>query len=226
MTVPVTVFDLDGTLTRRDTSLGFLRFVAGGRRLAEGVVRAGLGSCTELVRAWRGERGGGGVGGVGGRWEALLHQRVMAATLVGRNREELEEAGNRFAERIVADRLRDGARERIRAHRDAGERLVLASASLELYVAPLARLLGIDAAVATRAEFVGGKATGRILGLPCWGTEKLRRVRAVLAPGEEIVRAYGDNPGDAELLAAAREAVWVSGNPFTRPGAVAPGRSG
>ena len=208
---PVVVFDLDGTLTRYDTSFPFLRAVAGRGRTRLGVAWAWGWAIPDYLGAVVAEAGGGdgALGGVRGRWEGVAHQRVAAWTLRGRSRASLEEAGVSFARTVVSGGLRPDALGRIQGHLDAGHRLVMASASLDLYVEPVAALLGFDASVSTRVAFRDGLATGRFGTPVCWGEEKLRRVRAALAPGEEILHAYGDSPGDRPLLEAARHATWV-----------------
>jgi len=210
VSAPVVVFDLDGTLTLRDTSLPFVRMTAGPRAARVGLLAAGAWAAADLAAAlwaeWLGPPPR--LGGVSGRWEGRLHARVIAHALRGRTRAELEEAGARFAETTLQGNLRADARGRIEGHRRQGHRLVLASASLETYVEPLARRLGFEVAVGTRLELQDGVATGRVVGLPCWGAEKLRRVRAALG-GDEITHAYGDGRGDRALLAAARHATVV-----------------
>lgn len=204
------VFDLDGTLTRRDTSLPFLRFVGSGGDLARALVVAAVFSGPDLWSTWRGQGAGGSVslGSVVGRWEARLHERAVSAVVRGRAEAELSALGERFAP-VVEDEVLEGARSRIRDHATRGHRLVLASASLEIYVRPLAALLGFADAVGTRLEFRGGLATGRFDGRPCWGEEKLRRVEALLGGDPVIDFAYGDSPGDEALLRAARSGRWV-----------------
>jgi len=212
VSAPVVVFDLDGTLTLRDTSLPFVRLAAGPRAARVGLLAAGVWAIPDLAASlwaeWLGPPPR--LGGVSGRWEGRLHQRVIAHALRGRTRAELEEAGARFADLTLEGNLRADARGRIEEHGGQGHRLVLASASLDTYVEPLARRLGFDVAVGTRLELRDGVATGRVVGLPCWGAEKLRRVREALgADGAEIASAYGDGRGDRALLAAARHATVV-----------------
>lgn len=208
----VVVFDLDGTLTTVDTSLPFLRHAAGEARVRAGMLWGAVWAVPDLAASWAAERvmHGPRVGGVRGRWEGASHQRVAAISLCGRPRGEVEAAGEAFARVVVEGLLRPDARGRIEGHRARGHFLVMASASLDAYVEPLAALLGFNAAVATRLEYRDGAATGRFLGLPCWGAEKLRRVHELLGQEAQVIHhAYGDSPGDGALLEAALNPVWV-----------------
>ncbi len=211
MSAPVVVFDLDGTLTLRDTSVPFLRLAAGPRAMRTALLAAAARALPDLAASlweeWLGPPPR--LGGVEGRWEGRLHERMVARTLRGRSRLELDEAARRFADRTLAENLRADARGRIGEHRVRGHRLLLASASLEIYLEPLRDGLRLDGAVGTRLEFVEGVATGRFLGLPCWGAEKLRRVREAIGPDGDIAYVYGDARGDRAVLAAARHGIVV-----------------
>jgi phosphatidylglycerophosphatase C len=207
----VVVFDLDGTLTKRDISVPFLGFIAGGWSTLLGLVSAGAWAIPDLNRALAAERRAsrGRLGSARGRWEGLLHERVVAQTLRGRSRSELETAAERFAHARLRNALRADARDRLDGHLRRGHRLVLASASLAICLEPLREILGFDTVLGTRLEFRDGLATGRFDGLPCWGDEKLLRVQEVLGPGEKIIHAYGDSRGDRALLRAARNSTLV-----------------
>ena len=211
MAQPVVVFDLDGTLTKRDISVPFRRFTAGGPSAWLGLLWAGTWAISDLGTAFLAERRGNQrrVGSVRGRWEGLLHERMVARTLRGKHRSELEAAAERFAHSKLCNALRANARDRLDEHLREGHRLILASASLAICLEPLRGILGFDAVLGTRLEFRDGVATGRFEGLPCWGAEKLLRVREVMRPGEEILHAYGDSRGDRAVLRAARNSTLV-----------------
>ena len=104
---------------------------------------------------------------------------------------------------------------RLRRHRELGHTVILASASLEPYVGPLAELLGVHGVVCTRLEHDGdGRLTGRLRGANCRGPEKARRVEEWLRQagftGAELW-CYGDSASDDEFLAAADHPVRVDG---------------
>ena len=120
-----------------------------------------------------------------------------------------------FAQTVHDRWLRDDTIEMLRGHRDAGDRVVLVSASFEVYLRPLGELLGVDDVLATRLQLADGVATGALDGPNCRGPEKVRRLHDWIDReygGRDRVRvvAYGDSKGDRELLADADEACWMT----------------
>ncbi len=209
------VFDFDGTLTVRDTSLSFLAFVAGRTRVFTALALRGPLYWLDMAHAVGMERKGrpGALGSVWGRWGTLVHRRMIRALLRGRDRTELEVLGRGFAAELTqTDVSREGLAQ-VAWHRAQGHECVLVTASLAAYMEPWAASAGFDRVLATRLAFdQRGRATGEFEGEPCWGTAKLRRLRAAVGPldGRTIV-AYGDGPGDRALLERADHAVVVRG---------------
>lgn len=197
--VRVAAFDVDGTITRRDCVVPFLRRVAGtatfGRRLV---------AQTRTVSALASRRDRDGLKAVAG-----------AAAFTGQPIERIEEIAEDFARSLHASGLRADTVALLDDHRDRGDTVVLVSASFEVYLRPLAELLGADDVLAARLE-VGpdGRLTGLLAGPNCRGPEKVVRLHAWLeerAGGRAgaHVTAYGDSAGDRELLADADVAHWV-----------------
>ena len=193
---PLAAFDLDGTLTRRDTLMPFLRRSVGPRS----AYRAALTSALPLARA----------AALGGSHRDTAKAAVLRRVLAGVPLARLTEAAEAYADHVVARGLRPDIRARVEWHRAKGHELVLVSASPELYVAPIGRRLGFDAVLATRLEVDGtGVLTGRLAGNNCRGPEKVARLRAWRAEGLVLAYAYGDSAGDDEMLALAAEPLRV-----------------
>jgi HAD superfamily hydrolase (TIGR01490 family) len=94
--------------------------------------------------------------------------------------------------------------QRMRAHQARGEQAVVVSASLADLVEPLAERLGLDAALASRAETRDGAYTGRAQSF-LHGPAKADAVRAFAADREIDLgasSAYTDSRSDIELLEA------------------------
>jgi phosphatidylglycerophosphatase C len=141
------------------------------------------------------------VGGRGGAKEVLL-----AAAFGGLTVAEFARQAEDFAHARLLRQLRPAGTAALAAHREAGHRVVIVSASPEPLLRPVAAALQAEL-VATRLATPGGRVTGRLNGRNCWGPEKLRRLREHIGVPFRLVAAYGDSRGDHELLAAA-ETAW------------------
>lgn len=199
MTITVAAFDVDGTVTDRDCVVPFMRRVAGAPRV---VSRLALRPDRLIPVAARRDRD-------------QLKALAAAAAFRGQFQTDLLDAGQRFGRYVFDNWLRTDTIGKLDAHRAAGDRVVLVSASFELYLRPLGRLLGVDDVLATRLVVRNGRMTGALDGANCRGPEKVRRLHDWLTTehgGRSHVRvvAYGDSAGDREMLADADDAQWVT----------------
>ncbi|MBR4893546.1 MAG: HAD-IB family phosphatase [Clostridia bacterium] len=80
------------------------------------------------------------------------------------------------------------------------------SASPEFLVKPMCDLAGIKYLEASRVD----KFTGKYDGLNCWGSEKVRRFRAVC--NKEIENFYSDSYSDSPLARISKNAYMVKGD--------------
>ena len=210
MSVPprriVAAFDVDGTLTDRDTLLPFLVLVFGRARVAATFAALGVHGARLLL---------------GRQTIDQFKVRMLRRLFAGEPAARVRALGAAHA-RAIAPWLRPGALERLAWHRAQGHDVRLVSATLDLYLDPLAAALGLPAPLCTRLStrlgadgverFDGGLAVA-----DCTGAEKLRRLDAAVGglAGVEL-HAYGDSDGDCALLAAARHAHF---RPFRGPDA-------
>jgi phosphatidylglycerophosphatase C len=198
-TADVAAFDFDGTLTDGGSVLDFLIAVAGRTRVLS--TTAALAPRLAVGALMGGSRAD--------QTKELLFERVLAGAAL----DAVTEVSERFAREHLARHLRAEVRDRFDQHRDRGDRVVIVSASPELYVRVSGELLGADGVVATRLAVAGAGAgaggptlTGRYEGANCRGREKLRRLRIWMDEhGGEPDRlwAYGNSRGDLSMLGAA-----------------------
>ncbi len=192
----VAAFDFDGTITTSDSLRDFVRYTVGLGRFAVGVMCAS----PWLI---------GLLAGVCERGSAKA--RFLAATIGGMTQRELEEAAQQYATRQLPALIRPEMAARIQEHRRLGHRLVLVSASPALYLKYCAAAIGFDAVLATELEFRDGRFSGSFALPNCWGAEKVRRLQDWFGSDPpEVLYAYGDSPGDREMLALADHA-WLRG---------------
>jgi len=207
----IAVFDLDGTVTTRDTTaaylIGYLREHP--RRLAKGLPAA--------INAL------GFAAGFADR--ADLKRAAIRAVLGGSADEEIAAWTDRFVAWCLKTLVRPVARERIEAHAGAGHHLILASASLDLHVRPIARALGFSDVICTQVAWTRDhRISGDLDGDNMRGDKKLAAVQRAVAlvesgPRSAMVIAYSDHHADLPLLRWADQAVAV--NPTRRLAAAA-----
>ncbi len=185
----VAAFDFDGTLTRHDSLVPFLLRVRGRTPVARAVV----GSAPTLLRT---------AAGLESRRRAK--EALLIRTVRGWWLDELRPLADEYAHHLVAGGLRPDRLARLRRHQALGHDVVLVSASPELYVGAVGRLLGCTAVLASRLEVDRrGRLTGRLFGENVRGPEKERLLRDWLAGRPARLYAYGDSDGDAQMLAMA-----------------------
>jgi HAD superfamily hydrolase (TIGR01490 family) len=95
------------------------------------------------------------------------------------------------------------ARALVERHRARGDTLLIITATNRFVTAPIAREFGIEHLLATDAESIDGRYTGRVLGTPCYREGKVVRLREWLAQRHETLdnsSFYSDSHNDLPLL--------------------------
>ncbi len=191
------VFDFDGTITYADSLLPFLRETFGLRRF--------LGGGIGLAPVFLGHA-------LGWIEAGEAKSRVLRRFFRGWTLEAMHEAGVRFA---ASGRLRrlwnPRALERVAWHREQGHRLIVLSASLEVYLVPSSEMIGIGEVIGTQIDVIDGRFTGRLSGENCRGEAKLARLQKYLGAGMDgELYAYGDAREDWFVLQKAAHAHYRS----------------
>ena len=129
--------------------------------------------------------------------------RVLARVLGGRSYEEVGGAGTEYGARLARAKISPEMRARLEWHRGQGHELVIVSASLDVYLHEVARVLAVDDTLCTTLHIDAGTCTGGLVGKNCRGPEKAERLRALFGADDVELWAYGDSSGDREMLALA-----------------------
>ncbi|MEI7653909.1 MAG: HAD-IB family hydrolase [Actinomycetota bacterium] len=194
----VAAFDLDGTLTEGGSVVSWLRHVGGTPR----VLRSVLARLLPLA-----------VGAVASGTRAdTAKESLFRAVLAGRPVDIVAAQSLDYAHDHVERYPRPHVIARLRWHLEQGHRVVIVSASPEIYVQRVAEILGAHHAIGTRlAVNEKGQLGGGYDGANCRGAEKFRRLHAWLKENDSVdgkveLYAYGNSRGDRRLLAAANHA--------------------
>jgi phosphatidylglycerophosphatase C len=179
------LFDFDGTITTKGVYPEFLWFAVPRRRQ----LTAGL-LVSPLIAGYK----------CGLISEPAIRLVLSRASFQGDDPSRVQALGERFVRDVLPGLIRPVALERIAWHKERGDRVVVVSASLDAYLIPWCRTLGLDL-ICTVLETSDGRLTGRYVQGDCWGEEKVRRIRERLPLADYgTIYAYGDTEDDRAML--------------------------
>lgn len=182
-------FDFDDTLAKGDSILPYLIYC----------IKRGLAPKRQLVKAAF----------------AFLHWKLKPSTgraakettlsfIKGRTVEEMDRIAHDFFLEVQSKAIFSSCLKEINDLRNRNVRIVVVSASSDVYMRALPHFLRVQDVICTECEVVDGRYTGKV-GKNCKGEEKVRRIQQWLeAQGLAIDRerssGYGDSPSDAPML--------------------------
>ncbi|MGN0778987.1 MAG: HAD family hydrolase [Aristaeellaceae bacterium] len=194
------LLDFDDTLARGDSVLPYLMYC----------IRRGVAPRRQLLRA------------AGGYICFLLHPRSAARAkertlsfIRGKTVEEMDSLARDFFREVYCQRFFQEGIQELWKLREEGYRILIVSASADVYMHVLPEFMPIDAVLSTNCEVdAQGRYTGHV-GANCKGEEKPRRIAAWLNARGLVLDAasscaYGDSPSDAPMLRMTASPMLVS----------------
>jgi phosphatidylglycerophosphatase C len=199
-------FDLDGTISRRDTLFGY---VAGFARRHPLRMPRFMAALPALIGYALGVRDRGYLKG------ALLH-----AVMGGALRRDVQAWTDEYVPMLIERGIFDEARAAIRKHRDAGDHLVLMTATVDLYVPELAQALRFDAYLCSHVTWSEDRLEGWLASPNMRDEEKAAALRRTVAkfPGRRLV-GYGNSTPDLPHLKLVDQAYLVNASKSVRKAA-------
>lgn len=190
-------FDFDGTLTKRDSLIEFIRFARGNGSFFLGFLKYLPLLVLMKLHLYPNYK---------------AKQKIFAHFFEGMAIDEFNALCQRFAEsnkgmlnRWMVSNLNHALEE--------GSEAVIVSASIDNWVQPFfpnVKVLG------TKIEVVDGKVTGKFLTKNCYGKEKVNRIMEEYPERHEYqLIAFGDSRGDKEMLAFADEGTRIGHSHFS-----------
>jgi len=200
--IKLALFDLDHTLLDGDSDMLWCDFL-----IAHGVLDdADFAARNEqMARDYR-----------AGSVSTKAFCEFYVSTLAVRPRLEWEPLRREFLTRVIAPRIGASAEALVRQHEDAGDLVVLTTATNRFITEPTAIHLGIEHLIATECETDAlGNFTGRTLGTLNMREGKVKRLHAWLRSrgidwADCEATFYSDSINDLPLLAAVRRPVAVN----------------
>jgi len=188
------LFDLDHTLLSGDSDVLWCEFLVGQGHLARAEFEPRNLQMAARYRA--------------GSVTPAEFCNFYVATLAGQTPEGWQALRKQFLREVIAPRMPDSARELVELHRRCGDTLLLTTATNRYITELTAAHLGIDHLIATEAELIDGRFTGRTTGTLNMREGKVVRLCDWLQAnglagslmGEAIF--YSDSANDLPLLRA------------------------
>lgn len=182
--VTISAFDFDGTVTNRNTMPLFMRHIMGKWRFYRHFIVMAPSLALALTGLAPRDR---------------IKERFVGKAIAHIPQRQMATYTSSFTGKY-AHIIRPAAMEAINLALDMGHRVVIISASLDIWVKPFFTDPRI-VVVATQAEVVNGIFTGRFSTPNCRGSEKVDRLRKLIPQCQwHQLIAYGDSDGDKPLL--------------------------
>jgi HAD superfamily hydrolase (TIGR01490 family) len=196
----LTLFDLDHTLLDGDSDVLWCDFL-----MDEGLLDRGSFAArnAEMERRYK-----------AGTVDATEFADFYVGTLGGRSPAQWESLRHLFLERCVLPRIPQAALALVRRHQDAGDLVVMTTATNRFITELTARHVGIRHLIATEPALEAGLFTGRTDGTLNMREGKVERLHAWLqGRGQRLSAfeswAYSDSINDLPLLMAVNHAIAV-----------------
>jgi phosphatidylglycerophosphatase C len=183
----VAAFDFDHTLIDRDSLLPFLFYAQGPIKTSVKLISL----VPDFIRY-----------GIRSLSRQEIKERILTCFFKGWSYHDLERLGKDYADNVLDHFVKTEALQKIRWHQTQGHRCIVVSASPHFYLSPWASRHGFEAVLSSVLQIdPQNSVTGHLIGINCWGPEKVRRLLEYLGPRESFqLYAYGDSHGDSELL--------------------------
>lgn len=149
---------------------------------------------------------------VSGALDITAYLQFALQFVAGKSTQQLEPLHNAFIEQMIAPMMLPKANALLKQHRDAGDYLLIITATNNFVTEPIAKLLQVDDILASNAEIVDGKYTGQPAGTPCFHQGKVERLTTWLANKSFDLADtyfYSDSHNDIPLLTAVGKPIAV-----------------
>jgi len=124
-----------------------------------------------------------------------------------------------FIERKIAPIVAPRAPSLLARHHDAGDHLMIITATNRFVTEPIARMLDVDTLIATDPAMDGDRYTGEVAGTPCFREGKVERLDQWLAENDSDLEGasfYSDSHNDLPLLEQVAYPTAVDPDPVLR----------
>ena len=182
----IAFFDFDGTITKKDTLLEFIKYSVGSKNYFLGI----FANLPMLLRF---------------KLKLLANdeakQRLLTYFFGNWSEDKFKTTAYNYSKNEIDKVVKKSALEKINWHKKNGDKVVVVSASLESWLKPWCEKNNLDL-ICTKMRFDDGRVSGRFLGKNCHGQEKADKIKESFDLKKyDKIYAYGDSSGDKQMLA-------------------------
>ena len=183
----ICAFDFDGTLTKKDTFVEFIRYVHGERKTITGFLLHFPVLLLMKLHLYSNQK---------------AKQKVFSWFFRNMEIDRFNLLCRDFAHTNKQHLLRPAGIKRIRKAIEEGDKVIIISASIDNWVCPFFDEFGGKIQIeGTQIEVKNGYLTGVFSTANCYGQEKVNRLKALYPQREDYhLTAFGDSRGDKELI--------------------------
>lgn len=186
----IAFFDFDGTITKKDSLIDFIRFAVGDKRFLIGLVVLSPMFAQYILKLIS---------------NSNAKEKMISYFFKGFKIDEFEQVAKEYSLNQINNIVRLEALEKLKWHQEQGDKIVVVSASIECWLKPWCDKNNFEL-IATKLETNGGFLTGKFFTKNCHGIEKVHRIKKQYELEHfDYIYAYGDTEGDKAMLTLANE---------------------
>lgn len=179
------LFDFDGTVTNRDTMIGFIQYAVGKPIYYIGLLMLSpilLGYKLNLIPNY------------------IAKEKMISYFFKGWDLISFDHLAEKYSVEEIDRITRPKAIEKINWHLGKDHKVVVVSASIDSWLKKWCEQKNIEL-IATRLEVKSGKLTGKLATKNCHGIEKVNFIKERFDLSKyDSIYAYGDSSGDKEMF--------------------------
>lgn len=188
------LFDFDGTITKKDSFIEFIRFVHKDGKFIIGflvllptLIRYKLRLIPNFI----------------------AKEKVLTYFFKDMPKDKFIKFATEYSLLQIDKITKKSALAKLKWHKSKAHKIIIVSASIDCYLRPWCEKNGFEL-LATKLEIKNDKITGKLHSKNCYGMEKVRRVKEKYDLSSfSHIYAYGDSKGDTQMLSLADESFYA-----------------
>lgn len=179
------LFDFDGTITNKDMFTGFIFYSVKRKRIFLGLILL-----FPFILFYK----------IGILSPGNIRTVLVYFSFKGIEYSHLDRIGLEYSTEVIPNCIRQKALEQICWHKEQGDKIVVVSASLDIYLRHWCKSHNLDLICST-LDMKDGSVTGKLVSGDCSKKQKAIRIKNLYDIEKyETIYAYGDTRDDKEML--------------------------